>query len=54
MFAGMFAGRVDILFVSETRINGTFPSSTFQIRGYTNPYGADRTRNKGDILFCIK
>ena len=34
----MVAGMVDILIISETKINETFLTSQFQIPGYTTPY----------------
>ena len=47
MLADMITGRVDILLVSETKIDETFPSSQFLIPGYTTPFRADRSINGG-------
>ena len=54
MLVDMVAGRVDILLISETKINETFPTSQFQIPGYTTPYRADRTINGVGILLYIR
>ena len=45
MLADMIGGRVDILLVSETKIDTTFPSSQFNIPGYATPFRADRKEN---------
>ena len=54
MLADMVAGRVDILLISETKINETFPTAQFLIPGYTTPYRADRTINGGGILLYVR
>ena len=47
MLADMIAGKVDILLVTETKIDETFPSSQFLIPGYATPFRADRSINGG-------
>ena len=45
---------VDILLVSETKLDDTFPNCQFQIEGYEKPIRLDRDRYGGGILFFIR
>ena len=57
MLADLVVGKVDVLLVSETKIDVTFPTSQFQIPGYTTPYRLDRTiagGAGGGILLYIR
>ena len=45
---------VDILLVSETKLDDTFPNGQFKIEGYDKPIRLDRTKNGGGILFFIR
>ena len=45
---------VDILLVSETKLDDTFPSGRFFIEGYKEPIRLDRNRNGGGLLFFIR
>ena len=38
---------LDILTISETKIDDTFPNSQFLIEGFSVPYGLDRTAKGG-------
>ena len=44
---------VDILLVSETKIDSSFPNAQFHIIGYT-AYRLDRTQNGGGLLLYVK
>ena len=44
---------VDILLVSETKIDDTFPDGQFFIEGYKDPIRLDRNKNGGELLFFI-
>ena len=44
----------DILFISETKLDDTFPSSQFQIDGYLKSYRKDRNDKVGDLLLYIR
>ena len=48
------SGKVDILMLSETKLDASFPRGQFFIKGYTNPYRLDRTANGGGILLYIR
>ena len=43
----------DILLVSETKIDDTFPDGQFFIEGYKEPIRLDRNKNGGGLLFFI-
>ena len=45
---------IDILILSETKVDGSFPSSQFHIIGYMPPIRADRNRNGGGLFIFIK
>ena len=47
-------GKVDILIITETKLDSTFPSSQFMIKGYSEPYRLDRNRNGGGFLIYIR
>ena len=46
-------GNVDILIVTETKTDESFPASQFVIRSFTLPY-FDRTKDGGGILVYIR
>ncbi len=45
---------LDIVVISETKIDNTFPSSQFQIPGYKTPYREDRNAHGGGLLVYVK
>ena len=47
-------GNVDILIVTETKTDESFPTSQFIIPGFTSPYRFDRTKDGGGILVSIR
>ena len=47
-------GKVDILIVTETKLDSTFPTSQFVIDRYSEPYRFDRNRNGGGVLIYIR
>ena len=46
-------GKVDILVITETKLDTTFPTSQFLIEGYSEPYHFDRNRNEGGVLIYL-
>ena len=50
----MIRGNIDILLITETKIDSSFPSAQFQIDGYTTPYRLDRDSNGGGILLYVR
>ena len=49
----MLHNNLDILSISETKIDSSFPTAQFQIEGYTT-YRLDRNANGGGILLYIR
>ena len=47
-------GNVDILMISETKIDDSFPLTQFLIEGFTTPYRLDRNGSGGGILVYIR
>ena len=45
---------LDILMISETKIDDTFPGSQFLIKGFSVPYRLDRAAKGGGILLYIR
>ena len=47
-------GNIDILMISETKLDASFPISQFYINGYTSPYRLDRNGKGGGILVHVR
>ena len=47
-------GRIDILVITETKTDSTFPLNQFTIQGYSKPYRSDRNRNKGGVFTYVR
>ena len=45
---------VDILLLSETKLDESFPSAQFRIKGFTEPYRSDRNSNGGGLLLYVR
>ena len=50
----MIDGKVDIFLISETKIDGTFPTSQFLMTGYSNVYRLDRNDKGGGTMLFVK
>ena len=50
----MIKDNIDILLVSETKLDDTLPVGQFYIDGYSTPYRFDRTSHGGGILLYIR
>ena len=46
--------KVDILLISETKLDSSFPLNQFHINGFTTPYRLDRNQNVGGIMLYIR
>ena len=44
---------LDILLITETKIDSSFPTAQFQIEGFTTPYRLDRDTNGGGTLLYV-
>ena len=47
-------GNIDILMISETKLDESFPVGQFLIDGYSVPFRFDRNGNGGGILLYIR
>ena len=47
-------GNIDILMVSETKLDDNFPVSQFLIDGYTPPFRLERDNNAGEIMLYFR
>ena len=47
-------GRIDILVITETKTDSTFPLNQFAIQGYSKPYRFDRNRNGGGVFIYVR
>ena len=45
---------VDLLMLSETKIDDTFPKGHFLIKGFGDSFRIDRNVNRGGILFYVR
>ena len=47
-------GRIDILVLTETHIDDSFPTAQFLIEGFKTPYRHDRNKNGGGIMIYVR
>ena len=45
---------IDIMMLSETKLDASFPQAQFQIEGYSRPYRLDRNQNGGGIILYVR
>ena len=50
----LIKGKVDIIVITESKLDHAFPDSSFHISGYNKPFRKDRNRNGGGILVFIR
>ena len=50
----LVTGIFDILIITETKLDDTFPLSQFHIDGFSIPYRLNRNRNGGGIIIYIR
>ena len=54
MLSNSIIGNLNILMISETKLDSTFPSNQFTIEGYAAPIGFDRNSRGGGILLYMR
>ena len=54
ILADLIRGRVDILLISETKIDASFPAPQFFLSGFSQPRRLDRTSHGGGLLLFIR
>ena len=47
-------GKIDILIITETKLDDSFSVDQFAMNGYTKPYRFDRNRNGGGVTIYIR
>ena len=47
-------GKIDILVITETKTDSTFPLNQFAIQGYSKPCRFDRNRNGGGVFIYVR
>ena len=47
-------GKIDILVITETKTDSTFPLNQFATQGYLKPYRFDRNRNGGGAFIYVR
>ena len=47
-------GRIDILILTETHLDGSFPSEQFLIDGFKAPYRQDRNKHGGGVMIYVR
>ena len=50
----LIVNNVDILALTETKIDSSFPNAQFRIDGCSAPFRLDRNRSGGGVLICVR
>ena len=53
-FKVLLNGMLDILIITKTKLNDTFPVSQFHIDQFSKPYRLDRNRNRGGVIIYVR
>ena len=51
--ADIVKDNIDVLMISESKLDDSFPDSQFLIEGFGKPFRLDRNRNGGGIMLFI-
>ena len=54
MLPDQIKGNIDVLLVSETKIDDSFPIGNFLINGFSTPYRLDRNSNGGGLMLFVR
>ena len=46
--------KIDVLLISETKLDNTFPLNQFILEGFTPPYSLDRTTHGGGLMLFVR
>ena len=47
-------GNIDVLLISETKLDNSFPTSQFTIEGYNSPFRLDRNKDGGGLMLYVR
>ena len=53
-FKLMVSGYFDVIIVTETKLDDSFPKAQFCIDGFSIPYRLDRNRNGGGLMIYVR
>ena len=51
--SSLISGNIDILLITETKLDNSFPEAQFHTEGFASPYRLDRNANGGGILLYV-
>ena len=54
LFKKLVKGTLDIVVVTESKLDESFPQQQFLMEGYNLPFRADRNGNRGGILIYVR
>ena len=54
MLKEVIGNKIDILLISEEKLDGTFPSSKIILEGFTPPYRIDRMEHGRELKLFIR
>ena len=54
LLADLIKDKIDIMLISETKLDDSFPKSQFVLQGYSSPFRLDRTANGGGLLLYLR
>ena len=54
MIREIIQDKLDVLLVSETEVDPSFPSSQFAIEGFSSPFRLDKNSSGGGIMLFIR
>ena len=54
LLGDLIKDKVDIMLISETKLDSTFPTSQFVLQGYSSPFRLDRTAHGGGLLLYLR
>ena len=54
MLSSMVKDNIDILMVSETKLDSSFPQTLFRIEGYDPPFRYNRNSHRRGVLLFIR
>ena len=53
MLFSQVKGNADVIMISETKLDDTFPVDQFVLEGCSKPFRIDRNKNEGGILLFV-
>ena len=54
LLMSLIKNNVDILMISETKLDESFPDGQFTVKGYSKPFRLDRNKNGGGIMLYVR